>query len=194
MVMRTVIVFARTPRRGAVKRRLAKAIGDAAALRFHRLTLDALVRRLTRDPRWRTVLCVTAGGYRWPRGVPRVGQARGGLGARMARAVAAMPPGPVLLVGSDIPGIRPTHIARAFRLLAARDAVFGPASDGGYWLVGVRDRSLLTRLFDGVRWSTDHALADTLANLPPGRAHALVDTLSDVDDAAAFARWRDGRR
>ena len=186
----TLILFARTPRRGAVKRRLAAAIGDAAALRFHRLTLDALVRRLARDARWRTVLCVTAGAYRWPRGVPRIAQARGGLGARMARIIAAMPPGPVVLVGSDIPGVRPPHIARAFRVLARHHAVFGPAGDGGYWLVGVRDRGLLGHLFDDVRWSTADALADTIANLPPGRRHALCDTLSDVDDAAAWRGWR----
>ncbi len=190
----SVIVFTRTPRLGAVKRRLAAGIGRMAALRFHRLTLEAAVRRLACDPRWRTVLCVTPGGYRWPRGVPRLAQARGGLGARMARAIAAMPPGPVVLVGSDIPGIRPAHIARAFRALAARDVVFGPARDGGYWLVGVRDRTLLVHLFDNIRWSTAHALSDTVANIPPGRTHALVDTLSDVDDEAAWKRWRDGRR
>lgn len=189
-----LVIFARTPRLGAVKRRLAAGIGRMAALRFHRLTLAGTLRRLARDRRWRTVLCVTSGAYRWPRGVPRIGQAGGDLGERMARAIAAMPPGPVVLVGSDIPDIAPAHIARALRALAARDAVFGPAGDGGYWLVGVRDRTLLRGLFRGVRWSTDQALADTIANLPQDRRYALADTLSDVDDAAAFARWRDRRR
>jgi glycosyltransferase A (GT-A) superfamily protein (DUF2064 family) len=177
-----------------VKRRLAAAIGDAAALRFHRLTLDALVRRLVRDRRWRTVLCVTAGAYRWPRGVLRIAQVPGDLGVRMARAVAAMPPGPVILVGSDIPGIGPAHIARAFRALAARDVVLGPARDGGYWLVGVRNRRLLGNLFRSVRWSTAHALADTIANIPPGRTCGLVETLSDVDDEPAWRRVKLSRR
>ncbi len=187
---RTLVIFARTPRRGAVKRRLAASIGAAAAQRFHRLALESLLRRLVPDQRWRTVLCATAGSYRWPRGVPRVDQPRGELGRRMACAIAAMPPGPVILVGSDIPDIGPVHIARAFRALAGNDVVFGPARDGGFWLIGVRDRALPGRLFAGVRWSTPHALADTIANLPPGRSHALVDTLSDVDDAAAWRRWR----
>lgn len=191
---RTVVVFARTPRRGAVKRRLAAAVGDAAALRFHRLTLCALVRRLARDSRWRTVLAATPGPYRWPRFVPRIRQAGGDLGARMAHAIAAMPQGPVLLVGSDIPGIRSAHIARAFRALAAVDVVFGPARDGGYWLIGVRDRRLLAHLFDDVRWSTREALADTIANLPVGCTHVLVEILSDVDDEAAWWRWREGPR
>lgn len=190
----TLIVFARTPRLGAVKRRLAGSIGAAAALRFHRLTLDGLVRRLARDRRWRTVLCVTPGAFRWPRNVPRIRQAGGDLGERMARAIAAMPRGPVVLVGSDIPDIGPAHIASAFRALAAHDAVFGPAKDGGYWLIGIRDRALLRHLFRDVRWSTEHALADTVANLPPGRSHKLADELSDVDDEAAWRRWREGRR
>ncbi|WP_425283593.1 DUF2064 domain-containing protein [Methyloceanibacter stevinii] len=49
-----------------------------------------------------------------------------------------MPPGPVVLVGSDIPRISRAHIAEAFRLLGNADAVFGPAQDGGYWLVGFK--------------------------------------------------------
>lgn len=191
---RTVVIFARTPRRGMVKRRLARQVGDAAALQFHRLTLESLMRRLTRDPRWCTVLAVTQGTWRWPRGMPRIRQTSGDLGTRMAHAMAAMPSGPVLLVGSDVPGIGRAHIASAFRALAGRDVVFGPAHDGGYWLVGVRRRELLPRLFRGVRWSTEHALADTIANLASGRSHALADLLSDVDDAAALRRLEVSRR
>ena len=184
----TLVILARAPRLGAVKRRLAAGIGRMAALRFHRLTMAALVRRMARDPRWRTVLAVTPESYRWPRGVPRISQGGGDLGARMARVIEALPPGPVLLVGSDIPDIAPRHIDAAFRALAAHDAVFGPATDGGYWLVGVRDRALLRGLFRGVRWGGEHALADTLANLPAGRSHALAAELTDVDDRETWAR------
>jgi glycosyltransferase A (GT-A) superfamily protein (DUF2064 family) len=68
--------------------------------------------------------------------------------------------------------------------------VFGPAEDGGYWLVGQRRLRALPDLFRGVRWSSPHALADTLANLAPGQTHALVATLTDVDDGGAYARTR----
>ena len=68
--------------------------------------------------------------------------------------------------------------------------VAGPAADGGYWLVGGRRRRRVGDLFAGVRWSTGFTLADTLANLGPGRSAALLDTLDDIDDGAAFARWR----
>ena len=108
----------------------------------------------------------------------------------MARALTAGPRGPVVLVGSDIPGIAAAHIARAFHALARNDLVFGPAADGGYWLIGTRRRILPRDLFRGVRWSTAHALADTLARAPRHWRVAIVDILDDVDDAAAYERWQ----
>ncbi len=185
---RHLIVFARAPRRGRVKRRLAAGIGPLAALRFYRRTLASLIRRVARDGRWGCVLAVTHAPARWPRGVPRIVQRGRGLGERMANAMRDVPPGPVVLIGSDIPGISPRHIARAFRALGRYGAVFGPARDGGYWLVGLRDRALLERLFRDVRWSSEHALADTLANLRAGRGHVLVDELEDVDDVESYRR------
>ena len=122
-------------------------------------------------------------------------QGRGDLGARMQRIFDVLPPGPVLIVGTDVPGIRPSHIAQAFRLLGGHDAVLGPAADGGYWLVGLRRRPRMLQIFANVRWSSPHALADTLANLE-GCSVAFAATLSDVDDAHAFAASaaRFGRR
>jgi rSAM/selenodomain-associated transferase 1 len=189
--MGTLIVFARAPRLGGVKRRLAAGIGQRAALRFHRINTETLIRRLGADRRWRTMLAVTSEAWRWPAHPPRMIQRGHDLGARMANALHAAPPGPVILVGSDVPGITSGHIARAFRALGAADAVFGPARDGGYWLIGVRDRGLLRGLFRDVRWSSDHALADTIANLPAGRRYLLVDILEDVDDAESWRCWRD---
>lgn len=186
-----LIIFVRAPRLGRVKRRLATRIGDMAALRFHRLAADSLIRRLARDRRWQTVLAVTPEGYHWPPRVMKLRQVQGDVGHRMATALRAMPRGPALIVGSDIPAIAPDHIARAFRALRGHDAVFGPAADGGYWLVGLRNPALLPGLFSDVRWSTEFALADTIANLPLGRRHALMEVLEDVDDISAYRRWCD---
>jgi len=119
-----------------------------------------------------------------------IGQGGGDLGDRMDRVARALPPGPVVIVGADAPGLRPRHVADAFKALGRADAVFGPATDGGYWLVGMRRRPAMPDLFRNVRWSTRHALADTLANLGDGRTHVLLETLEDIDDGAAFARWR----
>ena len=187
----TLILFARAPRLGGGKRRLAAGIGRRAALRFHCINTESLIRRLGHDPRWRTMLAVTPEAWRWPAHVPRREQRGHDLGARMVNALRAAPPGPVILVGGDIPGISADIIARAFQALGAADAVFGPARDGGYWLVGVRDRGLLRGLFSDVRWSSEHALADTIANLPAGRRHALVEMREDVADVESWRRWRD---
>ena len=187
-MQRHLVIFTRLPRLGAGKRRLAADIGPVAALRFQRTALAATLRRLRRDPRWRTWLAITPDrGGPWPAGLPRIGQGGGDLGRRMARVARALPPGPVMIVGSDIPGIRRHHIAAGFRALGGSDAVFGPAGDGGYWLVGLRRRPRFFDPFGGVRWSTRHALADTLANLA-GRRITLLEVLDDIDDGAALAR------
>ena len=181
-----LVLIARAPRLGAVKRRLAREVGNAAALRFHRAMLGSLARRLGRDRRWRTVLAATPDRARFPSPLPRVPQGRGDLGQRMARALARHRR--AVLVGSDIPGVRAADVAAAFRALDGRaDAVFGPAEDGGYWLVGLGPRRPRDP-FRGVRWSGPHALADTLANCR-GRRVALLRRLRDVDDAADLAAW-----
>jgi rSAM/selenodomain-associated transferase 1 len=182
MIRDTVIVFARAPRLGTVKRRLARDVGDRAALRFYRANLARLLRALARDRRFRTVLAATPDRVRvrWPVRVPRVAQGGGDLGHRMHRACAGRRR--VAIVGTDIPELGAHDVAAAFRALGRTQAVFGPAEDGGYWLVALSPRRP-ARPFAGVRWSTAHALADTLANFAGYRV-ALLRTLRDVDTAA----------
>ncbi len=188
----TLVIFARVPRLGAVKRRLARGIGARAALRFYVGQLATLLRATARDRRWRTVIAATPdhAPARWPMALPRVPQGRGDLGQRMLRAM--RPHRRCVLVGSDIPGITAADIAAAFRALGRADAVFGPARDGGYWLVGLGPRRPAAP-FAGVRWSTRHALADTRANFR-GRRVAAVRRLRDVDTAADLAALRRSRR
>ena len=186
----TVLVFARAPRLGAVKRRLAREIGARAALNFHRGTLIRLLRALLADRRFRTVLALTPDRTqcRLPFRVARIGQGAGDLGARMHRACARYPRGRVAIIGSDIPDATANDLASAFRALGQADAVFGPAADGGYWLVALSPRRP-TRPFADVRWSTEHALADTLENFS-GRHVAMLRTLRDVDTAVDLPSWR----
>lgn len=186
----TVFVFARAPRLGTVKRRLARAIGDRAALDFHRATLARLLRALARDRRFATLLAATPdrAATRWPVRVPLVWQGGGDLGRRMQRLMDLRRRGRAVIVGCDIPDLRPADVAAAFRALGRADAVFGPATDGGYWLVGFGPRRRAAA-FAKVRWSSAHALADTLANLRGLRVEHLR-TLSDVDEAADLTRRR----
>jgi rSAM/selenodomain-associated transferase 1 len=188
-MIRTLILFVRLPRLGTGKRRLARDIGAVAALRFERLMLARSLRRLGRDRRWTLLLAITPDHAvrNWPTGVNIAPQGAGDLGRRMRRALAACPAGPAVLVGSDIPGLAATHIAKAFALLGRHDIVFGPAKDGGFWLVGCRHRP---PDFGAVRWSTPHALADTLANLPRQLSVGFATTLDDIDDGIAYLKLR----
>jgi rSAM/selenodomain-associated transferase 1 len=182
----TVLVFARAPRLGAVKRRLARGIGAAAALRFYRRQLASVLGEVARDGRWRCLVAVTPDREgmraRLPWRVARVPQGHGGLGERMDRAMRGRRR--VVVVGSDIPGLCRADIAAAFSALGRAHAVFGPAEDGGYWLVGLGPRRP-ARPFGAVRWSSEHALADTVVNFC-GRRIALLRRLRDVDTAEDF--------
>lgn len=198
-----LVLFLKEPRMGRVKRRLAVAIGDAAALKFYR-GLAAATLRLARDPRWRTTLaltpdCAVHGIRARLRGLTgrrfdAMPQGPGDLGRRMAAALMRHRNESTIIVGTDIPGLGAAHIVRAFRALRGADAVFGPAADGGFWLVGMRRPLRAARAFAKVRWSTSHALADVRANLPANLRMAMVQTLEDVDDEASYRRWREAVR
>ncbi len=188
-----LILFVRAPALGRGKRRLAREIGDVTALRFERQMISRLLRRLAGDKRWRLRIAVTPdracrGACRWCPGIKIVPQGAGDLGLRMRRAIMRAPLGPVVLIGSDIPAISARHIAAAFRSLGHHDLVFGPADDGGFWLVGARRRPRLPPLFRKVRWSGPYALADTLAELARDVTVGFVDTLEDVDNGASYRR------
>jgi rSAM/selenodomain-associated transferase 1 len=187
-----LVIMIREPRLGAVKTRLAAAIGPVEAIRFYRSVTAALIRRLAFDRRWKTVLAAAPDTARmsrsWPAGVQRVAQGGGDIGARMGRLLRSQA-GPAVLIGSDIPCIEASHIAEAFTLLRRNDAVFGPAEDGGFWLVGLKPLPHLPNIFRDVRWSSPDALGDTLANLA-GRKVGFAARLSDVDDQESY--WRMG--
>lgn len=183
-----LVIFAKEPRLGAVKSRLGSQLGAVEALRFYRQTLKTVFQRLGRDLRWDSYVAVTPDSYR-AAGLPTIPQGRGDLGLRMARVFEALPPGPAVIVGSDIPDLKARHVAAAFQQLGRVDAVFGPSEDGGYWLVGLNRVRASPDLFSGVRWSSGFELADTVANLA-GRRYALLETLNDVDTIDDWRRWR----
>ena len=188
MKRRHLIIFAKPPRIGRVKRRLAADIGSIEALRFYRQNLASTLRKLGRDPRWQCWLFVDRGAWRWPKAIIRRFQVRDGLGERMETALRTLPPGAVVLIGSDIPSVSANDIWRAFNELGKSGVVFGPAEDGGFWLVGLANRRIAPDLFKDVRWSTESTLDDCIANLDqmPG----YVATRSDVDNGSAYFRWR----
>ena len=183
-----LVIMARQPKRGHGKRRLARTAGDLAAWRFQRLQLQRLVRALGGDPRWTSWLAVTPDRALWQPEVFPPGrylltaQGQGDLGQRMGRLLLTLPRGPVVIIGSDVPGIMPADIAAAFAALGDKDWVFGPAPDGGFWVIGARRRPRIVLPFQDVRWSSEHALDATLKNLK-GAGVSLLRSLADVDEA-----------
>lgn len=188
---------------GAVKTRLAAGIGAVPAWRFYARTTADLLREVGDDPRWRLWLAVAPDrfaleGRFWPTVPDRLPQGPGDLGRRMNNVACSLPPGPVVIIGSDIPDITRDHIAAAFDRLKRHDIVFGPARDGGYWLIGLRrgpapPSRFTAPLLNGIRWSTEHALEDTLKSFGARPRIAWLETLEDIDSPEDYVRWRAAR-
>ncbi len=191
----TVIVFVKAPLAGRVKTRLGEEVGMGRAAALFRILTERTIAEAEKGG-WRTILAIdppcAVAGYDnlWPPHLQRAPQGAGDLGMRMARALEAAPPGPAVVIGADAPGLRARHLRSAFDALAGAEAVFGPAADGGYWLIGLsrrRSSEAPQGLFEGVRWSSAHALTDTLRSLPAGYETAFMETLSDIDEVSDLA-------
>lgn len=179
---RRLTVFAKAPRMGAAKTRLAADIGPAQAMRRYR-AMTARILRQVRDPRWETWLAVPdhdldARVPEWPETLPRIGQGGGDLGARQARMLER--PNSVV-IGTDTPDVTARDIARAFASLKRHEAAVGPAEDGGYWLLGLR-RPARRDLFDGVPWSSAQTLSTLETRLP--RPIMRLEMKRDIDEGA----------
>lgn len=193
-----LVIMAKEAVAGRVKTRLARDIGVVAATAAYRQMLKRTIDHL-QDARWRTVLAVTPDSGVASRTIAarcaRQAQGRGDLGARMQRVFDQAGRGPVVIIGTDIPDISRSDIAAAWCALGSADAVIGPSGDGGYWLIGLKRRPHVARIFRDVRWSSAYALADTMRNLA-GLDVAVLDEREDVDDGASHRAQRNviGRR
>lgn len=193
---RTVLIFAKPPLMGLSKTRLARTLGKAEARRIARMTMAKTMREAT-DPRWQTVLYVapdrhlaSSFGGLWSPELQRRSQGTGDLTDRLGKGLSDAPLGQVLFIGADAPDVSGALIAEAFKSLKRRDAVFGPASDGGFWLFGLNKRARTASPFENVRWSGPHAMADVRANLGRGAKVAELPTLIDIDVAEDWWAWR----
>ncbi len=190
-----LIVMAKAAQAGRVKTRLSRGIGVARATGFYRHALEATVRRLRDARRWQMIVAVNPDTAMhdpvWPAGIAVMGQGPGNLGDRMGRVFETVPPGPAVIIGSDVPDIATSDIAEAFAKLRGHDAVIGPSPDGGYWLVGAARTRPQRGMFDHVRWSSAETLADTMANLDTQRV-AILRERDDIDTADDYRAWLGG--
>ena len=180
-----IIIFQKTPELGKVKTRLAKTIGEAKALEAYQLLLQhtheqvALVEadvfvyfEKEIDP-----------GFIQNNRYAAVLQSKGDLGQKMKTAleeVLAQGYQKAIVIGSDCPGLDAEVLEQAIHYLSSNDLVIGPAKDGGYYLIGMRQ--MYGALFENMPWSTSEVFSKTLAEAKKLVLDiAVLRELTDVD-------------
>jgi rSAM/selenodomain-associated transferase 1 len=199
MSKQQVIIFVKAPRPGAVKTRLAQAIGaEQACIAYQSLVravlgnlraCDAVELRFAPDDALPEIVP-----WLQPAWVAKP-QGDGDLGGRLARAFQdAFGSGAerVVVIGSDCPEVTMEDLAAAFHALDRADVVLGPAEDGGYWLIGLKQ--FARSLFDRISWSTARVLEQTVERIrEAGLRVNFLRTLHDVDTGADWDRWQSQR-
>jgi uncharacterized protein len=195
MAENRLIIFLKAPRPGTVKTRLAEALGyDGACAAYEHMVrrlmenLRALsgveLRHTPDDGRADIAVWVREGWQTRPQGP-------GALGERLIRAFDEQfrsGPKRVVVIGSDCPSVTVEDIRRAWASLETHDLVLGPARDGGYWLIGLREEH--PELFQGIAWSTETVLSQTVKQArAAGLQIDLLDERGDIDTAEDWARF-----
>ena len=186
-----IIVFLKAPRPGAVKTRLAQSIGVEAAcqayIEMSRSVLETLrgfnrvQLRFTPDDAQPEIQSLLQPGW------SSAPQGSGDLGDRMKRAFQETA-GPAILIGTDCPIIETADLDKARSALEFHPVVVGPARDGGYWLIGMRE--CYPDLFTGIHWSTDRVFSETMNRAKQaGLTVQTLRTLADIDTKADWEKW-----
>ena len=193
-----LIIFTRNPELGKVKTRLSKSTGDQVALEIYKFLLnktnqvtkqvsaDKIVyysEKITKHDIWSSNL------YK------KEVQHGSDLGAKMKNSFQAAFENKydkVLLIGSDLYDLEHCHIYEAFKKLDTNDVIIGPASDGGYYLIGLK--KLHPKIFKNKNWGTSTVREDTLKDLEKVDVHLLpilndVDVIEDIEHHHAFSKF-----
>ncbi len=194
-----IIVMAKAPRAGLAKTRLIPALGAEGAARLAQRMLQHTLlqaQAAALGPVWLLgTPTADAADFGLPadHGLQLAAQGEGDLGARMQRAfhtvLGASACRAALMVGTDAPALDTAVLRQAASVLTARDAVFVPAYDGGYALIGLRAAPVLPPLFDDMPWSTPQLMQRTRERLQAsGCTHAETPAVADIDEPADLAR------
>jgi rSAM/selenodomain-associated transferase 1 len=188
----------KAPRPGLVKTRLARDLGHERATAIYRALVEHQAMAIPGS--WQVGVYFTPADaaeemQAWlksylPKTARFVPQCDGDLGQRLIGAVCAelqRGANHIFLIGGDCPGISCDYLAQADQQLTECDLVIGPATDGGYVLLGLK--SQCTALFENIAWSTQAVLDQTIsAARRQSLSVKLLPTLEDIDDAASLAR------
>lgn len=182
-------IFCRWPEPGKAKTRLIPGFGpDGAAAIYTKLLAHTVeVARASGIPFELRVTGAPPEAFRSGLGedLMVVDQGEGDLTDKLSRV-----PAPAIVIGSDCPGLTPQHLWAAHDTLAIEEMVIGPASDGGYYLLGYNSDARFA--FEGMPWSTDKVFEETLRRfVAQGIRPAVMPELSDIDTAADLEDWPD---
>lgn len=181
---KVLIVFVKNILLGKVKTRLAKTVGDVVAFEVYKrlvqITENATAK--LKDCDLHIYYSDTIIENKWPQAQHFVQEGED-LGLRMKNAFQhAFNQGytKVIGIGSDLPDISTKIIQDGFNALDRSDTVFGPATDGGYYLIGMNQ--MQDYLFENKSWSTEHVLKQSIRDLEErALSHTFIHTLNDID-------------
>lgn len=187
---RCLLFFIKNPEKGKVKTRLASAIGDERAVKLYRRFLFEMLSTLNRGTFFFYLCFYPAEALeslkKWlGEDYLYLSQQGADLGERMKNGFTeafAMNFKRVVLIGSDIPDLSLELIEEAFHSLQEKDTVIGPSFDGGYYLIGFRDKKFSPKVFRGVPWSTERVFEQTTKILEQeGLTVHFLKPLRDID-------------
>jgi uncharacterized protein len=173
--MNLLIIFAREPKLGKVKTRLAKSIGQEKALAAYQLLLKKTLSTF-KQTNYKVKIYYTAR------------QSGRNLGSRMLNAFKdnIRKYDKIALIGVDCPFITKTIVRQSFTALSQNPLVIGPSKDGGYYLIGLT--KIFPEIFKGVDWGTGKVLRQTVkrSRIKPH----LLKKLYDIDTVKDYKRWK----
>jgi len=186
---RLVIIFTRAPVQGQVKTRLEPALSLSRIVNLHKSLVRHVLANAVLVHGARVELWVDSD-VKHPffkelvRQNPKVSiclQHGGDLGERMEHALSQGNAQATVLIGSDCPGLSPSHLEQAFELLeSSEDVVLGPALDGGYVLVGTCRK--VPPIFTGIEWGTGTVFEQTTKQLAAASiGYQALEPLADID-------------
>jgi hypothetical protein len=192
MKKEVVLVFQKNAILGKVKTRLASGMGELRALEIYRHLVQMTYSALAEVPAsiWTYFSDFIPETVNSPI-AKRFAQEGQDLGERMAGAFARsfeLGMDKVVLIGTDCPTLQSQHLNEAFEALTHSDLVLGPATDGGYYLIGMKRRA--DYLFEGISWSTSQVLTETLnVASQHGLTTTLLQELNDIDTSEDWERY-----
>ena len=181
-----LIIIAKYPEKKNVKTRLKGSMSDEQRLELYVSLLNRAMADLGNIPGVDTFIAYAPKereDYFLKFNLGMIPLNKGGLGVGMLKAfeeVFSLGYKKASLVGADIPDLSPEIIIEAFDVLSENDLVYGPAKDGGYYLVGMR--KLIKEVFENVPWSSDQTLKKSLEQSTiSGNSVGFTEMLSDID-------------